>query len=186
MSQSTKAGVARPALGSGNAGDGQADAEVVAFRAAFDERSPLDQLVHEGAQRMLQAAIEAEVDTFVVEHAARRDEQGRRLVVRNGRLPGREILTGAGPLQVQQPRVRDNSADVGSRVQFASSILPPYLRRSKSLDELIPWLYLKGISTGDFSEVSLPDIPSALPANDLRRRPSYPMIGRFARYARPR
>jgi len=152
MSQSTKADVARPAPGSGSPGDGQADAEVVAFRAAFAERSPLDQLVHEGAQQMLQTAIEAEVDTFVAEHAARRDEQGRRLVVRNGRLPRREILTGAGPLQVQQPRVRDNSADVGSRVQFASSILPPYLRRSKSLDELIPWLYLKGISTGDFSE----------------------------------
>jgi transposase-like protein len=101
---------------------------------------------------MLQAAMEAEVDTFVAGHAARRNEEGRRLVVRNGHLPGREILTGAGPLSVRQPRVRDNSADVESRVRFSSSILPPYLRRSKSLDDLIPWLYLKGISTGDFSE----------------------------------
>jgi putative transposase len=152
VNQSTKEGVARPAPKSGNPGDSQVDPEVVAFRAAFEERSPLDQLVHEGAQKMLQTAIEAEVDAFVAEHTSRRDDRGRRLVIRNGHLPGREILTGAGPLQVQQPRVRDNSSDAESRVRFSSSILPPYLRRSKSLDELIPWLYLKGISTGDFSE----------------------------------
>jgi putative transposase len=152
MSQSTKERVGRPGPKHGNPGDGPVDTEVVAFRAAFDQRSPLDQLVHEGAQKMLQTAIEAEVDAFLAEYASRCDDQGRRLVIRNGHLPEREILTGAGPLQVQQPRVRDKSAAAESRVRFSSSILPPYLRRSKSLDELIPWLYLKGISTGDFNE----------------------------------
>jgi putative transposase len=115
-------------------------------------RAPLDQLVREGAQRMLQAAIEAEVDQFLDEHQGRRDAGGRRLVVRNGSLPAREILTGAGPLAVKQPRVRDKTADPDERVAFSSAILPRYLRRSKSVEELLPWLYLKGVSTGDFSE----------------------------------
>jgi transposase-like protein len=101
---------------------------------------------------MLQTAIEAEVHEFVSQYSDRRDEQGNRLVVRNGHLPGRELLTGAGRLEVQQPRVRDNSSDKTRRVTFSSSILPAYLRRSKTIDELIPWLYLKGISTGDFQE----------------------------------
>lgn len=101
---------------------------------------------------MLQAAIEAEVTEFVSRHEDRRDDHGRRLVVRNGHLPAREILTGAGPLQVRQPRVRDRSPQKDERVQFSPSVLPPYLRRSRSLDELIPWLYLKGVSTGDFTD----------------------------------
>ena len=101
---------------------------------------------------MLQAALESEVQDFLELHASRVDDQGRRHVVRNGHLPPREIVTGAGPLAVTQPRVRDKSPDAASRVRFSSSILPPYLRKSKSIEELIPWLYLKGISTGDFSE----------------------------------
>jgi putative transposase len=129
-----------------------ADAEVLAFRATFDGRSPLDDLVHQGARRMLQAALESEVQAFLEQHTGKVDDQGRRLVVRNGSLPARQILTGAGPLEVAQPRVRDKSPEVAERVRFSSSILPPYLRKSKSLEELIPWLYLKGISTGDFSE----------------------------------
>lgn len=148
MSQDTQRERMRPEVGvegcreSSAAGMvGEADPEVVAFRAAFGDRSPLDELVREGAQRMLQAAIEAEVEEFLVEHAPRRDEEGRRLVVRNGFLPTREILTGAGSLAVRQPRVRDNDPDKGRRVRFSSSILPPYLRRSKSIEELIPWLY---------------------------------------------
>jgi putative transposase len=131
----------------------QLDPEVVEFRKQFDDqRSPLDQIVRQGAQRMLQAAIDAEVEGFLQQYQARRDENGRRQVVRNGYLPAREILTGAGKLQIRQARVRDHSADEGERVRFSSAILPPYLRRSKSVDELLPWLYLKGISTGDFSE----------------------------------
>jgi putative transposase len=111
----------------------------------------VDRLAREGARQMLAAALEAEVNDFLDRHSHLRDEQGRRQVVRNGRLPEREILTGAGPLPVSQPRVRDKR---GKRhpeaVGFSSAILPPYLRRSSSVDELIPWLYLRGVSTGDF------------------------------------
>jgi len=130
----------------------EADPEVLAFRAQFDERSPLDQIIRDGAQRMLQAAIEAEVDEFLIIHDNRRDGGGNRLVVRNGRQPARQILTGAGRIEVQQPRVRDKSRSSEDRVTFTSKILPPYLRRSKTIDELIPWLYLKGISTSEFPE----------------------------------
>lgn len=128
------------------------DPEVVSFRAQFDERSPLDQLVREGARRMLQSAIDAEVDAFIASHADRTDEQGRRRVVRNGSLPEREILTGAGSIPVQQGRVRDNDPDRSQRVTFSPSVLPSYLRKTTAIEELIPWLYLKGISTGDFGE----------------------------------
>lgn len=126
--------------------------EAVAFREQFDVVSPLDELVREGARRMLQTAIDAEVSAFVSAHDDRRDDAGRRLVVRNGSLPAREILTGAGPLTVQQARVRDNSPDPNKRVTFAPSVLPAYLRRTDAIEELIPWLYLKGISTSDFGE----------------------------------
>ncbi|MEM7315148.1 MAG: IS256 family transposase [Planctomycetota bacterium] len=128
------------------------DPEVLAFRRQFDDRSPLDELVREGARKMLQAAINAEVDGFVEQHRERRDEEGRRLVVKNGSLPARQILTGAGPIEVSQGRVRDNSPNSRNRVQFTPSVLPAYLRRTDAIEELIPWLYLKGISTGDFAE----------------------------------
>lgn len=124
--------------------------EAVPF-APPDSRSILDRLVREGAQRMLQSAIEAEVDEFLTQHSDRRNAEGKRLVVRNGYLPSREILTGAGPLDISQPRVRDRTPGSDDKVHFSSKILPPYLRRSRSVDELIPWLYLKGISSGDFS-----------------------------------
>lgn len=126
------------------------DADVVAFTQG--SRSVLDELVRCGARRMLQSALEEEVNAFLHQHADRRDERGHRLVVRNGHKDERDILTGAGPLRVQQPRVRDKSRDPEQRVAFSSNILPPYLRRSKSLEELIPWLYLKGVSSGDFQE----------------------------------
>ncbi len=113
--------------------------EVVSLRPPFEDSSPLDQIIREGAQRMLQAAIDAEVDAFIDQHAIRRDEQGRRLVVRNGSLPAREILTGAGPLEVKQGRVRDNSPDAADRVEFSPSLLPTYLRRTTAIEELIPW-----------------------------------------------
>ena len=74
------------------------DPEVIAFRQQFDDRNPLDEIIHEGARRMLQAAIDAEVDAFIETHQHRRDEEGRRLVVKNGSLPAREILTGAGAI----------------------------------------------------------------------------------------
>lgn len=101
---------------------------------------------------MLQAAIDAEVTDFLMAHSQKVDEQGRRYVVGNRHLPEREIMTGAGRIPVQQPRVRDNSPDSASRVRFSPKVLPPYLKRTKQIEELIPWLYLKGVSTGDFAE----------------------------------
>ncbi len=133
-------------------GNAQLDPEVVAFRRQFDERSPLDEILREGARKMLQAAIDVEVDAFVEGHQDRRDEHDRRLVVKNGSLPTREILTGAGAIEVKQGRVRDNSPDPSGRVQFSPSILPAYLKRTDAIEELIPWLYLKGISTSGFGE----------------------------------
>jgi len=110
-------------------------------------------ILREGATRLLAQAIEAEVAGYIDRHAALRDGQGHRLVVRNGHLPERELLTGLGPVPVRQPRVNDQRTDEdGRRMRFTSEILPPYLRKTRSLEELIPWLYLKGISTGDFGE----------------------------------
>lgn len=116
--------------------------------------SPLDELVRNGARQMLQSALEAEVQSFIEQHATVRDARGHRQIVRNGYLPEREIITGAGPLPVEQPRVRDKRKGLATeeRLTFTSSLLPTYLRRSKSIDELIPWLYLKGVSTGNFTE----------------------------------
>jgi transposase-like protein len=110
-------------------------------------------ILREGAQRLLAQAVGAEVDDYLEAHLALRDAQGHRLVVRNGHKDERELQTGVGPVKVRQPRVDDRRVDEhGQRTRFTSKILPPYLRRTKSIEELIPWLYLKGISTGDFSE----------------------------------
>jgi putative transposase len=115
------------------------------------EKDVLTAVLHDGATRMLAQAIQAEVDAYLGEHAHLRDEAGRQLVVRNGSLPQRTILTGIGPVEVKQPRVKDRRPGE-QREKFSSAILPPYLRKTRSIEELIPWLYLKGISTGDFSE----------------------------------
>ena len=113
----------------------------------------LSEVLRVGAQRMLATAIEAEVGSYIDEHQHERDNDGRRLVVRNGRHRVREVHTGVGTIVVEQPRVNDKRVDVdGARFKFTSKILPPYLRRTKNLEEFIPWLYLKGISTNDFSE----------------------------------
>jgi putative transposase len=115
---------------------------------AKDEQKPfLEQLLREGARKLLQAAIENEVIDYIQLHKDRLDENGQRLVVRNGHLPEREVISGASPIPVCQPRGRHR--DQG---RFTSAILPKYLRRVPSVDALIPVLYLKGISTGDFSE----------------------------------
>lgn len=135
-------------------------------------RSALDPIVRERACRMLQAALEEEVNLFLEVHSSKVDGDGRRLVVRNGYMPARELVTGVGNLDISQPRVRDKSPESEDRVKFSSSILPPYLHRSKAIDELIPWLYLKGISTGDFSEAlqSLTGVSvEGVSANALRR-----------------
>ena len=111
-------------------------------------RSVLDELAREGARRMLQAALEAEVAEYLEQHQLELDGEGHRLVVRNGRLPERDLITGVGPVRLKQPRVRDKREGE----KFTSKILPPFLRRAPSVDALIPVLYLKGVSTGDFSE----------------------------------
>jgi putative transposase len=119
----------------------------LAERAKDEEKPFLEQLLQEGARKLLEAAIENEVIDYIQFHKDRRDENGQRLVVRNGHLPEREVVSGVGPIRVRQPRVRHR--DKG---RFSSAILPKYMRRAPSVDALIPALYLKGISTGDFTE----------------------------------
>jgi putative transposase len=111
----------------------------------------LTEVLRSGSQRLLAQAIHAEVDAYLAARGHLRDEAGRQQVVRNGYLPERTITTGIGPIEVKQPRVHDRRSH-GEREKFSSAILPPYLRKTKSLEELIPWLYLKGVSTGDFAE----------------------------------
>jgi putative transposase len=115
----------------------------------FTAADPLTEVLRQGAQRLLAQAIEAEIAVLLAQYAGRHDAQGRQAVVRNGYLPEREVRTGIGAVGVKVPRVRDRS---GSGIRFHSAILPPDIRQSKSLDALLPWLYLKGVSTGDFSE----------------------------------
>ncbi|EIM28580.1 transposase [Microvirga lotononidis] len=112
----------------------------------------LTDILREGARALLAQAIEAEVADFLAQHATLKTENGLQRLVRHGYLPSREVLTGIGPVGVRQPRVRDRQASPTEQVRFRPSILPPYARRSKSLEVLIPVLYLKGISTGDFAE----------------------------------
>jgi transposase-like protein len=114
-------------------------------------RDVLTDLLRDGARRLLAEAVEAEVLAWIDAHAHLKGQDGRRQVVRNGHLPERVIQTGLGAVEVKQPRVHDRRP-ADEREKFTSAILPPYLKRTRSLDELIPWLYLKGVSTGDFSE----------------------------------
>ena len=113
---------------------------------------PLTEVLRSGARSLLAHAIEAEVAAFLGNHADTLTADGRRRLVRHGHLPEREIVTGIGPIVVRAPRVRDRAGRDGERIRFSSAILPPYARRSKSLEVLIPILYLKGVSTGDFAE----------------------------------
>jgi len=111
----------------------------------------LTDLLRDGARRLLAQAVEAEVAAWIDDHAHLKDDRGRRQVIRNGHLPERAIQTGIGAVEVRQPRVRDRRP-ADQREAFTSAILPPYLRKTRSLEGLLPWLYLKGVSTGDFSE----------------------------------
>jgi putative transposase len=123
----------------------------------------LTDLLRDGARRMLAQAVEAEVAAWIDAHDHLKDAAGHRQVVRNGHLPERAIQTGLGEIEVRQPRVHDRRPPT-EREKFTPAVLPPYLRRTRSLEELIPWLYLKGISTGDFSEalqaILGPDAPN--------------------------
>ena len=113
----------------------------------------LEQIAREGARKALQKAIEDEVAEYIQTHQHHVDESNHRLVVRNGHKPPRTILSGVGPIEVIQPRVDDRRVDEnGVRFRFTSKILPRYLRKTKAIEELVPWLYLKGISSGEMSD----------------------------------
>ena len=126
------------------------EASVHAFPAE-SRSNPLEELLREGARKMLAEAIEAEVSEYIDQRRGVVDDEGRRLVVRNGYHPARSIQTPLGDVPVRQPRVRDHREEE-EKETFSSKILPPYLRKTRSIEELIPWLYLKGVSSGDFSE----------------------------------
>jgi transposase-like protein len=117
-------------------------------RMILEEGSVLEQVIREGARKMLQAALDNEVAEFLEKMKDHRTEDGWQAIVRNGRLPERDIQSGVGSLRIAQPRVRDRK----SEVRFSSQILPPFMRRVPSVEALIPALYLKGISTNDFPE----------------------------------
>jgi transposase-like protein len=112
----------------------------------------IDEIVREGARRMLAEALQAEVDAYIAQFADQRDEAGRRLVVRNGTHPPREVLTSAGAVEVVAPRVNDRriDPDTGERCRFSSAILPPWCRKTPKITEVLPLLYLHGLSSGDF------------------------------------
>ena len=113
---------------------------------------PLTEVLRDGARALLAQAVEAEVATLLSRYADESTDDGHQRLVRHGHLPEREIMTGIGPVAVRCPRVRDRVGKGSERIRFSSAILPPYARRSKSLEVLIPILYLKGVSTGDFEE----------------------------------
>ena len=125
--------------------------KIVENEAVREEGYTLDALAREGARRMLMSALEEEVAAYVERHAEARDGEGRRLVVRNGQARARGITGGAGTLEVRAPRVNDRRVgEEGERRRFTSRILPPYMRRSPKVAEVLPVLYLRGLSTGDF------------------------------------
>ena len=134
---------------------------------------PLLEVLRSGARRMLQQVIESEVESFLSAPADLEDVHGRRRVVRNGHAPEREIQTGIGPIAVRRPKLRDRGDGAGGeRIRFTSKVLPPFLRRTRNVEELLPWLYLKGVSTGQFEEALAallgPDAPG-LSASTVRR-----------------
>jgi transposase-like protein len=126
--------------------------ERAATEAAAADCSLIDEIVREGARRMLAAALQAEVDEYIARFADCRDQAGRRLVVRNGSAQPRQVLTSAGAVEVQAPRVNDRRVDevTGERARFSSAIVPPWARKTPKITEVLPLLYLHGLSSGDF------------------------------------
>ena len=119
-------------------------------KGAIDD--PLTEILRSGARRLIAQAVEAEFETFLASHAELVLPDGRQRVVRHGHEPVRAVQTGIGPVEVQKPKARDRGATPGTRIRFTSNILPKWARRTKSLDALLPVLYLRGISAGDFQE----------------------------------
>ena len=125
---------------------------LIAFSPADSSASfhdALTELIRTGAQQIIAKAVETELQEFLKQYHPLKDDQGRQGVVRNGYLPQRTITTGVGAVEIQVPKVRDRS---GNGIKFNSKLLPPDLKRSESVEELLPCLYLRGVSTGDFSE----------------------------------
>jgi putative transposase len=122
---------------------------VFEFQGRDASADPLTELLRAGAQQLIRQAVEAELQELLVQHSERRTADGKAGVVRNGYLPERELQTGVGPVTVQIPKVR---AKTGEPVTFRSALVPPYVRKTRSLEAALPWLYLKGISTGEMSE----------------------------------
>jgi len=122
---------------------------VVEFRGREASADPLTELLRAGARQLIHQAVEAELEELLAHHAERRTADGKAGVVRNGYLPERELQTGVGPVTVRIPKVR---AKTGDPVTFRSALVPPYVRKTKSLEAALPWLYLKGVSTGEMSE----------------------------------
>jgi len=130
---------------------------------------PLTELLRNGARELIAQAVEAELQMLLERHAEHRLPDGRKAVVRNGYLPERTVQTGIGDVEIKVPKIRDRS---GSGVRFNSSLLPPYLKRARSVEELLPWLYLKGVSTGDYQDALaalLGDQAKGLSANTISR-----------------
>lgn len=128
------------------------DNNLLSFPQSTDSnefRDALSELIRQGARQLIAQAVEAELNDFLEQYQSLKDPQGRQAVVRNGYLPERTITTGVGDIPVQVPKVRDRTKQ---GIKFNSLLLPPYLKRASSVEEVLPWLYLKGISTGDFSE----------------------------------
>ena len=126
---------------------------VIALRQKDEIDDPLTEILRSGARRLIAQAVEAEFETFLASTTDLVLPDGRQRVVRHGHDPVRAIQTGIGPVEVQKPKARDRGAAAGARIRFTSNILPKWARRTKSLDALLPVLYLRGISAGDFQEV---------------------------------
>jgi len=129
------------------------DHKVISYRQKDEIDDPLTEILRAGARRLIAQAVEAEFETFLASHGELVLPDGRQRVVRHGHDPVRTIQTGIGPIEVEKPKARDRGAPEGDRIRFTSNILPKWARRTKSLDALLPVLYLRGISAGDFQEV---------------------------------
>ena len=142
---------------------------VIEFKKPGSEPNDLlTDLLRNGAKKLIQKAVEAELESFLADFSAERLANGHQAIVRNGHLPEREIQTGVGPVPVRVPKVRDKRA-FKLKVKFNSRLVPPYLRKALSVENLLPWLYLKGISTGDFKEALASLLGSNAKGFDMRQ-----------------
>ena len=143
-------GISSPKQNSNKKGYVMINSKVITLKKPGEfVEDPLTELLRTGARQLIANAVEAELQNLLEQYADLRNEKGHMQVVRNGYLPEREILTGLGPVKVKVPKVRDKSRQ---GIKFNSALLPPYLRKTRAIEEVLPWLYLKGISTGDFQE----------------------------------